>query len=202
VPGIPLGPTTLWFRSDLLGRMFLFSLLSFTATVVIFYLWLLLLSLLNSNLAESDAQQKLIRLHLGPIERWPLVPKLVLPVVLILIIWFALNPLLSTLNIVPKTSTAHVLLQGCVIGAAVYLALKFLVLGVLLLYLLTSYVYLGEFPFWKFVDVTARAILRPFKGLPLQIGKLDTAPIVAIALVFVVAELGQRGLTHLYQKLF
>src|ERR1035441_9731476 len=48
-PQIPLGPTILSFRSDLPGRMFLFSVLSFSAALGVFYFWLLFLSWVNGQ---------------------------------------------------------------------------------------------------------------------------------------------------------
>ncbi len=87
------------------------------------------------------------------------------------------------------------------IGLAVYLTLKFLLLALLALYMVNTYVYLGEFSFWKFVNTTARELLRPVQWLPLRLGRIDFAPAAAIVLVLVGAEFSQRGLTRLYEKL-
>ena len=89
------------------------------------------------------------------------------------------------------------LAQGAVIGLAVYLALKFLVVGFLGLYLLNSYVYLGDFPFLTFVNATARGLLRPLRRLPLRIGRVDLAPLAGMALAVLAAEWGRRGLDQL-----
>jgi len=200
-PGIPLGPVTLAFRSDVFGRMALFSFLSFAGTLGIFYLWLILLSALNSGASDANPQQRLVRLHLGPLERWPNALKLLLPLCLMVMLWWAFNPLLAKMNMVPKSSAWRLLAQGAVIGLAIYLALKFLVIGMLILHLINSYLYLGEYSFWKFVNTTARGLLRPFKLLPLQFGKVDFAPLLAIVVVALITELGRRSLLHLYLKL-
>jgi uncharacterized protein YggT (Ycf19 family) len=68
------------------------------------------------------------------------------------------------------------------------------------LYLLSSYIYFGNQPFWNFVSLTGRNMVRPLSWLPLQIGKIDLAPLLAIALVFVASEFAQRGLTMLYGR--
>ncbi len=201
-PKIPLGPTTLVFRSDFLGRMFLFSLGGFAVTLIVFYFWLLLLSCLNRQIPDTDPQQKLVRLHLGPLERWPIFLKLLLPCLTVMALWCLCNAPLVTLGMTPKVSGAHLAGQGALIGLATFLSLKYLLIGFLLLHLLNSYVYFGEFSFWTFVDATARGILRPFKPLPLRIGKIDLAPIVAIAVIILITELSRRGLTLLYQRLF
>ena len=40
-----------------------------------------------------------------------------------------------------------------------------------------------------------------FAEVPLRLGKVDFAPVVGVALVFLVAELAGRGLVLLYGKL-
>jgi uncharacterized protein YggT (Ycf19 family) len=201
IPQISLGPITLSFRSDLAGRMFLFSLLSFGVTLGIFYTWLLLLSWLNERVPNTDPIQRLVRAWLGRLERWPGPVKLFLPGVAAAVIWSLLNPLLAWLNIVPSNPWGRLLEQGAVIGLADYLTVKFLVIAVLVLYLFNSYLYLGEFVLWKFVHGTARRLMRPIRRLPLHAGKIDLTPLVFIALVLLVAELMQRGLAFVYQRL-
>ena len=58
-----------------LGRMLLFSGLSFGLVLGIFYLWLLLLSLL----AGPEPLQRLVRIPLGRVDGWPRGLKLFLP---------------------------------------------------------------------------------------------------------------------------
>jgi uncharacterized protein YggT (Ycf19 family) len=202
-PRIPLGPVTVWFRSDLLGRMLLFSFLSFGVALGILYLCLLLLSWVHAPAAETDAAQRLVRAHLGGLDRWPSAIKLLLPLLVTAVVWCAFYPLLVKLRIMPADANSawRVVAQGAVIGLAVYLVLKFFLVAVFALYLLNSYVYLGEFPLWNFINLTARGLLRPIKWIPLQAGKIDFAPVFAIILVLVSARFTQEALSHLYQKL-
>jgi uncharacterized protein YggT (Ycf19 family) len=196
--GISLGPVVLPFYSLFLGRMLLFSFFSFGAALGVFYLCLLALSWLNSPVADADPAQRLVRRHLGALDRWPKAAKLLLPLLVMVVLWFLLNPLLLRVQMVPRVTPWHLLAQGAVIGLAVYLVLKFLVVGFLLLHVLNSYIYLGDFPFWNFVNTTARGLLRPLRWLPLRIGRVDLAPVAAAALVLLAAELGGRGLDRLY----
>jgi len=200
---IPLGPTTVWFRGDLPGRMMFFSLCSFGVALGIFYLCLLLLSWINGPIADSEPAQRLVRDHLGPLDRWPGAMKLLLPLVFTAALWCALNPLLARLGLVPQNAHPawRVLAQGAVIGLAVYLVLKFFLVGVLALHLLNSYVYLGDQPLWSFLNATARRLLRPLQGLPLRAGRVDFAPVLAMIVVLAGAHLSQHGLAQLYQKL-
>ena len=200
---IPLGPTTVWFRSDVLGRMALFSVCSFGVTLGIFYLCLLLLSWINGPVAETEPGQRLVRAHLGLLDRWPAALKLLLPLLVTATAWCLLHPWLVHAGLVPRNANAgwRVPAQGVVIGLAVYLALKFFLTGIFALHLFSSHVYLGELPFWSFVNTTARGLLRPLRWLPLRAGQIDFAPVVAMILVLCAAPFSQRVLTQLYQKL-
>jgi uncharacterized protein YggT (Ycf19 family) len=202
VPQIPLGPVILSFRSDLFARMLLFSLLSFGATLGIFYACLLLLSWINAQVSDADPGQRLVRLHLGWLAHCPNALKLVLPLIVTVIVWCGLHPLLTALSMVPRAlSPIYLVAQGALAGLGAYLALKFLLVGVLGLYLVNSYVYLGDFAFWNFVNNTAHGMLRPLKPLPLRIGRVDLAPPLAIALILLAAEFARRGLGQIYLKL-
>ena len=63
--------------------------------------------------------------------------------------------------------------------AAVYLTI-----GVLILYLLNSFVYFGEQNFWKNIDASGKRLLAPLSRLPLVVGKVDLAPFLALGLMY------------------
>jgi uncharacterized protein YggT (Ycf19 family) len=199
-PHLLLGPITLSFRSDSPGRMALFSLLSFGVALWIVYLWLLALSCVNTRVAESDPTQRLIRAWLGGLERWPAIFKLLLPLALSAVGWWLLSFILVRLDMVPPNAAGPIFEQGAIIGLGGYLTLKFLIVALLLLYVLNSYVYLGEFALWEFITATARRLLRPLQWLPLRMGKVDLVPLIFIALVLVASEFAQRGLSRLYLR--
>ena len=92
------------FRSDSWWRMVLFSGLSFAVTLGVCYLWLLLLSLVNGPRDGADPLQKLVRLHLGRVDRWPWPVKLLLPLLVSLLGWYLLSLLLSRLGIIPPAA--------------------------------------------------------------------------------------------------
>jgi len=182
--------------------MLLFSLFSFAETLAVFYFWLLLLSILNDSAADVDLWQRLGRLHLGRIDRWPWPIKLILPVLAVSLLWLAVSPILARLNIVPPAlSATHRLEQALVIGLGAYLSWKYLIGGVLALYMLNTYVFLGQQTFWAFVGITGRNMLIPLRWLPLRLGKADFAPLAEVILVFLAAAFAERRLTILYQRL-
>jgi hypothetical protein len=115
---------------------------------------------------------------------------------------------MAWLRLVPELPPTHawalVAEQGMVVGFSVILAWKFLIIGLLLLHVLNSYVHLGGHPFWNFVTLTAHNLLRGLAWLPLRAGKVDFAPLVAIALVWGMAWVlmnSRFSLFTLYQKL-
>lgn len=190
------------FRSDTWWLMLLFSGLSFGITLGLFYLWLLLLALVNGRRAEADPLQKLVRLQLGRVDRWPWPVKALLPLLITLLLWYLLSLLFCRLSLIPPiSSNTHRLEQAIVIGLGSYLSWKYLIGGLLALYLVGSYVYLGNQPLWNFVAMTGGNLLIPLRRAPLRLGKVDFAPLVGIALVFLGAELAERGLNLLYNNL-
>ena len=201
-PQIWFGLIPLSFRSDFFWRIALFSFVSFLSTLAIFYLCLLLISILNSKREGGDPVQNLVRSQLGKLDLLPMIAKLLLPWLAMILLWCVFNKPLVALGLLaaPK-SFAHLAEQGAVAGFAIYFAWKYLIVGVLLLYLLHSYIYFGAWPFWIFIDHTATTILKPFARLPLCAKKIDFAPVVAIAVVILAAEFGARGLIWVYQRL-
>jgi hypothetical protein len=202
VPHLRLGAISVFFRSDIFGRVLLFSILSFALTLAVFYLWLLFLSLVNGRKAESEPMQRMVQLHLGWVDRWPWVIRLLLPLLVVIAVWMGLDPLLTQLKLIqPPLSSIHRLEEAAVIGLGAYLSWKYLIAALLLLWLISTYIYLGNNAFWSFITLTGRNTLSPLKWAPFRVGKFDLAPVVGIFLVFFAAEFLQRGLTVLYSRL-
>jgi uncharacterized protein YggT (Ycf19 family) len=192
------GVIILSFRSDSLGRILLFSLFSFGLMLGIFYLWLLLLSIL----AGPEPLQRLVRMQLGGMDRWLRGAKIILPFAATALLWWLASWLFGWLQInPPPVSAAHRIEQSLVIGLGSYLVWKFLIGALLALHLLNSYIYFGRHPFWNYVNATAQTLLTPLEKIPLRVGKVDFAPVVGIALTFLLAEFAGRGLVLLYAKL-
>lgn len=171
-----------FYRSALL-----FSLLSFILVLVAFYFWLLAVAVINRRVTDPDPLQKLLLLQLGRLARWPLFLQLALPFVVCGALWMLCHPLLIHVGVTSPVKSNGVLLeQGLVLGVALYLSLKFLLIAFLSAYVIVSYIYLGNSPLWEFVATTSRNMLSPLRHLPLQLGKLDLAPVIAIALLVLV----------------
>jgi len=193
-----LGITTLPFRSDYFIRMLAYSIFSFGLTFGMLYLCLLLLSIL----AGPEPFHRLVRMPLGGIDRWPRKTKLLLPLIVTAVLWWLASWLLADMQIIPKpVTTLQRLEESLLIGLGSYLIWKYVAGALLILHLLNSYIYFGRNPFWAYVNAEAQTLLSPLRRLPLRAGKVDFAPVVGIALVFLAAELAERGLGFLYGKL-
>ena len=203
---LDLGITALSFSSNLSGpmlsflRMLLFSIFSFGLMLGVFYLWLLLLSILAGP--EPLSFHRLVRMPLGGIDRWARWSKFLLPLIVMSVFWWLASWPLAWLGIIPHPiSPAHRIEESLVIGLGSYLAWKYLIGVLLVLHLLNSYIYFGKHPFWAYVKAEVQTLLSPLRAMPLRAGKVDFAPVVGIALVFLAAELAGRGLGFLCGKL-
>jgi uncharacterized protein YggT (Ycf19 family) len=182
---LPFRCDRLALRGDVLGSAVLYSALSFVRLMAIFYFWVLALVVINRKAGEADALQKLLRLHLGTVGRWPWWVQSLLPLVLVAGLWAALHPVLVSLNVTgPVQAPIHLLEQGLLVGAGLYLSLKYLLPVFLLLHLVVSYVYLGRNPLWDFVSMTSQNILTPLRWLPLRCAMVDFAPLAGAVLIF------------------
>jgi len=186
------------FRSNSFLLILVFSVLSFGLTLGIFYIGLLFLSLL----AGPEPIHSVVKIPLGRVDGWPRWAKIILPLFGTAVLWWLASWLLVWLQVLPPpVSVAQRFEQSLVIGLGSYLVWKIPAGAILALHLLNSYVYFGKNPFWKYISVTAQTFLSPLKKIPLRAGKVDFAPVVAIGLVFLLAECAGRVLNFLYARL-
>lgn len=178
-----------------LMTMLLYSFYSFGVTLGVFLLWVLLLSVLKSDAPESDSLRQLLRLHLGPIENWSQTTKLLLPLLVIVPVWWLGSWPLTYWNILPPVSGMMPRIeQALLIGVGSYLAWKYLIIGTLALYFVSSYVYFGKQPFWQHLEVIARLLLTPLRPLPLRFGKIDFTPIVGAGIILLLSSGIEQGI--------
>jgi uncharacterized protein YggT (Ycf19 family) len=127
----------------------------------------------------------MVRLHLSPVARWPLIVQLLVPLLLVGGLWIALHPLLVHLEVTGRVrSNSHLAEQGALVALTLWFSLQFLLPVFLLLHLVASYVYLGSSTLWDFIGATARNLLAPLRWLPLRISRFDFSPLVGVVLIF------------------
>jgi uncharacterized protein YggT (Ycf19 family) len=192
---VNLGVVNIAFRCDAFDRMLVFSLVSFADAVFQFYLVLVLLWLCGPRNVDTDPCQRFVRIQLSPMHRWPQAVVLLLPFAVAATGWIALQPLFARMGIIPSApSWERIIEQSLVLGLSVYAGWKHAIGVVLALRFLNTYVYLGPHPIWNFVDQTGKTLLRPLAPLRLQFRRMDFAPIVAIALTYLIATFLEEGL--------
>lgn len=187
-PAVDLGVVALPFYSSFPARMLLHSFFSFAELLLVFHFWLLLVSALRSGELAADPVLKLVRHLLGRAENLPRAVKFFLPFAASSLGWLLLAPGFEKMGMLPVTkSFSHLAQQALVCGFGGWLAWKYLLLALLALHIVNSYVYLGEHPVWNFIAFTTRNLLRPLAWLPLRAGRMDFAPVLAVALVWLLA---------------
>ena len=187
------------FHSEFGPRMLLYSFLSFGWFLTKFYIWLIIISVLNQHELEPGGILKYVRIQLGGVEKWPIPLKLGLPIVVVITVWLGVSPLLEKITIVPPSSVLRMIEQGLLIGLAGYLSASSLLAVVLFMHLLNSYVYLGESSVWRLASTTSRQLVKPLSGL--RIGRFDLAALLGIILVVAIVQLADLVLPALYHRL-
>jgi uncharacterized protein YggT (Ycf19 family) len=178
-----------------LSTMLLYSIYSFAATLGVFLIWVLLLSMLKDGAMENDSLRQLLRLHLGKVERWSCISKAFLPLLVIAPLWFLGSWLLTWWNILPPVSgVTQRIGQSVLVGLGSYLAWKYLIIGTLLFYFINSYVYFGKQPFWQHLEVIGRLMLAPLRNFPLRFGRMDFAPLVGAGIILFASQCLQHGI--------
>jgi uncharacterized protein YggT (Ycf19 family) len=192
---LDLVATRVAFPSDFKYPMLLYSILSFGLALVVFFLWLLLISVLSRNDREPFFVERLARAHLGRIDTWPLPVKLLLPLLAGTALWWLLSWVLPSWGLIPYPASALDRLgQAGLVGASAYLAWKYPLAALLILCLANNYVYFGKHPLWSYVNATSRQLLSPLAKLPLQVGKMDFAPVIGVVLIFLAARAAEQGI--------
>jgi hypothetical protein len=199
-PQLDLFAISLPWRSDLLGRMYLYSTISFLLTLGFFYAAMFLLSAVNRQLPDTEVMQQFVRLQLGWLEKipWPL--KLLLPSLVTGLAWAAALPLFAAIDLIPSVPESEAIWgQSFAFALAPLLAWKWVILVILVLHLVNLYVYLGTHPVWPYISVTARKILVPLSFL--SFSKMDLAPVVGMAILLLASELALKpAIVQLIQK--
>jgi uncharacterized protein YggT (Ycf19 family) len=188
-PRIHLGIVALAFRGNVFTTSLLFSILSFVRTWMVFHFWLLTLAIINGRSAETNPFHKLVLVQLGRVGRAPRLLQAILPVVLTTLLWIVFHPALAGAGVVRPVPSFWLLVeQGALLGAVLCFTLKTLLPIFLFVHLVASYIYLGPSLLWDYVALTSRRILRPLRGLPLRLGRVDFAPLVGMILILLLLQ--------------
>lgn len=202
VAALDLGAVRLDFHSARLGRMMAFSGAGWLVFFGGYFAWLLLLAALLHQQSPLSTWQRFVRAQLGPLARLPKPLALGLPAMALGLAWAAAHPWMVEAGLVaPPRSTAHLVQQAVVVGLGAGLVWEPLVVGLLILHLLDSYVYLGSHPGLAGLSRIAARLLQSLRRLPLQVGRLDLTPLVGLAAALAAFGLWRAALIRLFHRL-
>ncbi|MDX1953474.1 MAG: hypothetical protein SFY81_14965 [Verrucomicrobiota bacterium] len=200
-PKLELIAIALPFRSDHFGRIFTFSLLSFLIWLGGFYAWMLFLSVLHGKHSDEPFHRA-IKQQLGVLERLPGVIKLMLVPMGAALFWVVFSRVFVRFGIMPDPGNgAHLWQQAGVVAIGSCFFFAYLWLAVLIFYLVNSYVYFGNHPFWSYVSASGRRLLWPLKWLPLQVGRVDLRPLAGIGILIALIRGSSPWIIRLYERL-
>jgi hypothetical protein len=199
-PRINLLVLSIPWRTDLLGQMFAFSLLSFGCALAVFYSWLFLLNSTKTTLPENDLVVRFIKFQLGWTSKLPALVKLLIPLLGAGLCWAAAAPLLQHWQIIPNAkSVSHNLEQAALFCVAALLLWRWLFLLIFAIHFINLYVYLGTHPFWNYMSQVGATLLWPLKWF--RFGRVDLSPILGAAVVFLACEIIQRWVISTFERL-
>jgi hypothetical protein len=200
VATLDLTAIALPFRSDLPGRIYLYSTLSFAVALGVVYGSLFLLSVINAKSAATDYFSKLVMLQLGWLGKLPWPLRLVLPPIAGAFLWMAVSSSLVKMGILPSPrNTGHAWQIAGTIAMCVIVSWKYVLVLFLGLHLLNTYVYLGNSSFWNYVTLTGHRLTLPLRWL--RFGKVDVTPALIIVGVIIGSHYASVALAQLYRRL-
>ncbi|MGC8742336.1 MAG: hypothetical protein ACP5T0_00460 [Verrucomicrobiia bacterium] len=198
-PTLDLIAISIPFRSDFLFMTLLYSILSFFLFLIVFYFWLCVLSVINFT-EELDIYHRKIIQHLGVIGRLPALFRFFAPFIFCALLWLLMSPLFFKLGIVVKPSDfSRVLIQSGLLSLCILFSLKYLVIVLCALFLCYTYIYLGVHPFWSFIGITGKRLLKPLRWL--RLGPIDLSPLAMSLLIAYLSLLGEKWFPLFYQRL-
>lgn len=182
------GSVTVAFRSDFLGRMFLYSFWSFAWTLFHWYAALVFLAGIHGEPREGEPVARMIRDHLRAAGQMPRALLLLWPGVGLMLLWPLLHALFSLAGVLPPIPLGRRLLsQSLAVGLGGWMTLRWPLTVVLVFGMFLNIVYVGSHPLWTYLESLLSRMLRPLRWLPLRIARIDFLPMIAlIALWWVV----------------
>ena len=196
------GAVSVTFRSDLLGRMLAYSFLGWFEVLLITYLGLAVFAGLRRTDKDPDPLTRSVRAELGWLSRWP-VPLAPIPFLLVAaMLWMGIAGWLADSALLPPfVSTGHRLQQSAVVAMGFLPPLKWPLVAACLFRFLLDHVYLGTSPFWEYAHETGGRLVRWLRWLPLRLGSLDLAPLVAAAAYWAAGYFLEGAIPRLFQRL-
>jgi uncharacterized protein YggT (Ycf19 family) len=173
------------FRSDFFQRALAYSTISFARWLSALYFCLALLVSVKPDTDTAKIWRSFLRSQFGWLGG--LSPAL---------LWASTLVLSILVHTTESTWIAHIGAGGTQSSLYKHLLLLimldcratvYLSMIILTLFILNSYVYFGEHPFWKNIDNCGTRLFAPFRKTPLIAGKVDPAPFIAMTIALAIS---------------
>lgn len=185
-----------FFKTGSLSHMACMGIVTFLRCCIIGYVWLWFIRRMAMGRGMESLQEALDGM-LGPLARAHAWIQPVCLWLMGLIAWMVVSGLLVQMEILPSRSLSELLWQATFVSLAGWLTLKWLIAMLLLCYLAHSYIYLGSWEGWDWLEHLVERLLWPMKSLPLHWKRIDFAPVVAIPLYWVTFLVIERAILYL-----
>ncbi|MBL69043.1 MAG: hypothetical protein CMO74_11435 [Verrucomicrobiales bacterium] len=184
------------------GKQLAFSVISFSGWLVLYNFVLVFASTIKPATEDARRWRYFLRSQLGFLDMLPAVLIVPLAILLGASVHYGSAWWLMQLGILPGQSPEALLHLASGMAVLNLRIVAWMALGVLGLYVLNSYIYFGEHKFWKIIDSSGQAMLSPLRLFPLQWGKVDFAPLAAMAAAWGgLLLMHPERLSWLYQRL-
>ncbi len=201
-PAVEFGVVAVSFQSDSLIQMACYSVASFAMFLYAYYLIVFGLSITCRQRTRVDSIENLINQQLGSAAYWHPGLKLLAVGITGAVLWLLFGVGFLRIGVLPEDWTIGVLFfQSPVVAFSLWNVYLLAIMVLIGLYVLNSYVYLGEKVVWKFVDETAKFYLSGLRKLPLVVGRIDFAPFLGIVVFWILYRVVEACLHFVFERL-
>ena len=181
------GPVSVAFRDDFPARLWFFSVLSFLWALIVWQAGVSLFSRL-ARLGDRTAGLRWFQ-ELGALPaRWPGWIVAAVPILAGSALWSLIaQPLAARGMLPPPPPAGRLAVQSLLIGVSAWLPSLWLLVALLVVRFFHEYVYLGDHPLWGWVRAASSPLVRMLSWIPARFGRLDFTPLLAAAIIAVVA---------------
>lgn len=189
----------IFFKTGSMVSMGWMGVASFLKFTLMAYIWLWVLW----RISRKDSAEQLVgslKAGLGFVGRMPMVVQPILLIFFGMIGWFLVGLSFGAFGVLPTSIPLPLLIwQAFWISISAWVGVYWMMLLLMMIYLLHSYVYLGSWEGWDWIEGMGDRLLLPLKKLPLQWARIDFAPLLFLLLNWLVYSAFVRLILYGYQ---
>lgn len=171
-----------YFKTGHLVSIFWMALASFLKFAMMAYIWVWFMS----RISPKDNAENItngLKASLGFLQSRHWMIQVLALFAFGMIGWAFLAVVFGWLGILPAfSSVLHLVWQASFVSISAWLGLYYLIILLMGLHLIHSYVHLGNWEGWDWLDGASEKLLSPLARLPLQWARIDFSPFVVLLL--------------------